>query len=219
MERDDSIDAFEYLEWIGLLRICTAFEAYCKVYTADLTNERILEFLLLDQEFPHAFGYGEPAFWQRAIRPTGIEKIIRQIHHKDCRRHQQDESEDFAGGKTGICREDIDNRGGDDCIAQDFPPQPVRGLRERPLSCHCADLALLYGKAGALSPFRLVFWAFLGGPWDDRPHRPEIRSPRPGTGLGRSSTDASAAGRSDRQIRSGSAFTWSFVRPLSTDCG
>ena len=44
----------EYLEWMGLLRSATAFEAYCKVYTADLTPERILEFLLLDEEFPHS---------------------------------------------------------------------------------------------------------------------------------------------------------------------
>jgi uncharacterized alpha-E superfamily protein len=44
----------EYLEWMGLLRSATAFEAYCKVYTADITPDRILEFLLLDQEFPHS---------------------------------------------------------------------------------------------------------------------------------------------------------------------
>src|SRR5450631_159237 len=44
----------EYLEWMGLLRSATAFEAYCKVYTADITPDRILEFLLLDEEFPHS---------------------------------------------------------------------------------------------------------------------------------------------------------------------
>ena len=44
----------EYLEWMGLLRCATAFEAYCKVYTADLTPDRILEFLLLNTEFPHS---------------------------------------------------------------------------------------------------------------------------------------------------------------------
>jgi uncharacterized alpha-E superfamily protein len=44
----------EYLEWMGLLRSATAFEAYCKVYTADVTPDRILEFLLLDEEFPHS---------------------------------------------------------------------------------------------------------------------------------------------------------------------
>ena len=44
----------EYLDWMGLLRSATAFEAYCKVYTADLTLEHIFEFLLLDEEFPHS---------------------------------------------------------------------------------------------------------------------------------------------------------------------
>ena len=44
----------EYLEWMGLLRSATAFEAYCKVYTADVTPDRVLEFLLLDEDFPHS---------------------------------------------------------------------------------------------------------------------------------------------------------------------
>jgi uncharacterized alpha-E superfamily protein len=47
----------EYLEWIGLLRSCTAFEAYCRVYTADMQPERIIEFLLLNEEFPHSVRY------------------------------------------------------------------------------------------------------------------------------------------------------------------
>jgi len=47
----------EYLDWMGLLRSATAFEAYCKVYTADLTPEWILEFLLLDNEFPHSLRF------------------------------------------------------------------------------------------------------------------------------------------------------------------
>ena len=53
----DGEDTYEYLEWIGLLRTCTAFEACCKVYTADFTYERIIEFLLLDPEFPHSIRY------------------------------------------------------------------------------------------------------------------------------------------------------------------
>lgn len=48
---------YPYLEQVGLLRCCTAFEAYCQVYTADLTPERILEFLLLNRDFPHAIRY------------------------------------------------------------------------------------------------------------------------------------------------------------------
>src|SRR5262249_14330380 len=47
----------DFLEWIDLLRSCTAFEAYCKVYTAELSHDRILEFLLLSPEFPHSVRY------------------------------------------------------------------------------------------------------------------------------------------------------------------
>jgi uncharacterized alpha-E superfamily protein len=47
----------QYLEQVGLLRCCTAFEAYCQVYTADVTPDRILEFLLLNRDFPHAIRY------------------------------------------------------------------------------------------------------------------------------------------------------------------
>jgi len=54
-EREDT--GYQYLEQVGLLRCCTAFEAYCQVYTADLTADRILEFLLLNRDFPHAIRY------------------------------------------------------------------------------------------------------------------------------------------------------------------
>ncbi len=55
--RDLFIDAGQYVEWVGLLRCCAAFESYCTVYTADLTPERILEFLLLNRRFPHSLWY------------------------------------------------------------------------------------------------------------------------------------------------------------------
>lgn len=44
----------DYLGWVGLLRSCTAFEAYCKVYTADIRADCIAEFLLLNERFPHS---------------------------------------------------------------------------------------------------------------------------------------------------------------------
>lgn len=47
-----------YLDWVGLLKSCTAFEAYCQVYTADLQAQLIAEFLLLNPEFPHTVQYG-----------------------------------------------------------------------------------------------------------------------------------------------------------------
>jgi len=54
-EREHS--GYQYLELVGLLRCCTAFEAYCQVYTADLSPDRILEFLVLNGDFPHAIRY------------------------------------------------------------------------------------------------------------------------------------------------------------------
>ena len=56
-EHEHLRDGNEFLEWMGLLRSATAFEAYCKVYTADLTPEWILEFLLLDADFPHSLRF------------------------------------------------------------------------------------------------------------------------------------------------------------------
>jgi len=48
---------YQYLELVGLLRCCTSFEAYCQVYTADLSSDRILEFLLFNRDFPHTIRY------------------------------------------------------------------------------------------------------------------------------------------------------------------
>ena len=46
-----------YFEWITLLKQCTAFEAYCKVYTADVQPAKIAEFLIFDAEFPHSIRF------------------------------------------------------------------------------------------------------------------------------------------------------------------
>src|SRR5579863_8043275 len=54
-EREHS--GYQYLEQVGILRCCTAFEAYCQVYTVDISADRILEFLLLNRDFPHAIRY------------------------------------------------------------------------------------------------------------------------------------------------------------------
>jgi uncharacterized alpha-E superfamily protein len=70
-EREHS--GYQYLEHVGLLRCCTAFEAFCQVYTADLTPDRILEFLLLNRDFPHAIHYSVVGVRQaiEAIQRTG----------------------------------------------------------------------------------------------------------------------------------------------------
>ncbi len=51
---DQAVESEEYLEWVGLLKSCAAFEAYCKKYTAELRPLRVAEFLLLNPEFPHS---------------------------------------------------------------------------------------------------------------------------------------------------------------------
>ena len=73
----------EYLEWMGLLRSATAFEAYCKVYTADLTPDQILEFLLLDAQFPHSLRFAVDSM-QRALEAIQSEsgKSRAEVLHK-----------------------------------------------------------------------------------------------------------------------------------------
>ena len=51
---DLAVESEEYIEWVGLLKSCSAFEAYCKAYTAELRPLRVAEFLLLNPEFPHS---------------------------------------------------------------------------------------------------------------------------------------------------------------------
>jgi uncharacterized alpha-E superfamily protein len=58
--------SLEYLDWVGLLKSCTAFEAYCKVYTAEIQPERIAEFMLLNAEFPRSVRFAADSV-QRAL--------------------------------------------------------------------------------------------------------------------------------------------------------
>ncbi|MFZ0804929.1 MAG: alpha-E domain-containing protein [Candidatus Sulfotelmatobacter sp.] len=51
---NQAVESEEYLEWVGLLKSCAAFESYCKTYTAELRPVRVAEFLLLNPTFPHS---------------------------------------------------------------------------------------------------------------------------------------------------------------------
>jgi uncharacterized alpha-E superfamily protein len=51
---EQAVESEEYLQWVGLLKSCAAFEAYCKTYTAELRPVRVTEFLLLNPEFPRS---------------------------------------------------------------------------------------------------------------------------------------------------------------------
>lgn len=59
-----------YFEWLTLLKQCTAFEAYCKVYTADVQPSKIAEFLIFDPEFPHSIRFAVDGI-QKELRYLG----------------------------------------------------------------------------------------------------------------------------------------------------
>lgn len=76
------------LDWVALLNSCLAFEAYCKVYTADLTPERVAEFLLLNAPFPYTVRHAADCMWQalegiadasRTRKSTRIDRMIGQL--------------------------------------------------------------------------------------------------------------------------------------------
>jgi uncharacterized alpha-E superfamily protein len=52
-----AVESAEYLDWVGLLRGCVAFEAYCKTHTAEIRPLRAAEFLLLNPDFPHSIRF------------------------------------------------------------------------------------------------------------------------------------------------------------------
>mgnify|MGYP006267083841 CR=1 FL=1 len=52
---DDGVTG--YVEWVGLLKSCCAFEAYCRHYTADVRPDRIAEFLVLNSDFPRSIHF------------------------------------------------------------------------------------------------------------------------------------------------------------------
>ena len=69
-QTEDESEPLDYLGWIGLLRSCASFEAYCKVYTAMLRPARIAEFLLLNAEAPRSIRFA-CAMMQGALQAIG----------------------------------------------------------------------------------------------------------------------------------------------------
>jgi uncharacterized alpha-E superfamily protein len=75
--RTGSVEAASYLDWVGLLKSCTAFEAYCKAYTAELAPERIAEFLLLNSEFPRSVRFAAETM-QNAFEAIAATAVTRK---------------------------------------------------------------------------------------------------------------------------------------------
>ena len=81
LEWDQHGAGYPYLEQVGLLRCCTAFEAYCQFYTADVSMDRVIEFLLLNSEFPHAIRYSVDSTMQaiEAIRQSSSRRASDEL--------------------------------------------------------------------------------------------------------------------------------------------
>jgi uncharacterized alpha-E superfamily protein len=67
---EDVVDQQTYLDWMGLLRGAAAYEAYSKVYTANVHPRTIVEFLLLNPSFPYSVHFGINAV-QRSLEAIG----------------------------------------------------------------------------------------------------------------------------------------------------
>lgn len=61
----------DFMEWVGLLKSCSAFEAYCRVYTADFSPAQIAEFLLLNNEFPQAVCFSVTSIHEELLKIAG----------------------------------------------------------------------------------------------------------------------------------------------------
>ena len=68
------------LDWVGVLASCSAFEAYCKVYTADLRPDRVAEFLLLNPDFPQTVRYSAEQM-QTALRAISRPSSDTNFYH------------------------------------------------------------------------------------------------------------------------------------------
>ncbi|RLT45600.1 MAG: alpha-E domain-containing protein [Chloroflexi bacterium] len=53
----DPLPTDEYLQWVGLLKSCSAFEAYCRAYTPTLHPAHIADFLLLNPGLPRSLRF------------------------------------------------------------------------------------------------------------------------------------------------------------------
>ena len=72
----------EHLEWVGLLKCCTAFEAFCKAYTADPWPERVADFLILHRDFPHSIRFSALKIGN-SLRTIGDESLARNRAETD----------------------------------------------------------------------------------------------------------------------------------------
>lgn len=79
-----------YLDWLGLLKCCTAFEAFRKKLGVELTPLKIVDFLILNERFPHSLHFSI-AQLRRSLNELGSEtenrqtrelhRVVGKMHH------------------------------------------------------------------------------------------------------------------------------------------
>ena len=109
-------------EWVGLLRSCSALEAYCRVYTADLRPDRIAEFLLLNPEFPRSLRFAA----------ASVETSLRRIAE-----HVPRQTGGRAARLAGRLHASLDY-GQVDEILSDNPHAYLEGIRRQVRQIHTA---------------------------------------------------------------------------------
>jgi uncharacterized alpha-E superfamily protein len=77
-----SLAGGENVLWPTLLKSCSGFEAYRKVHPARVDPKRVVEFLLLDQDFPRSVRYSttKAADYARRLGGDGADRS-RQVEH------------------------------------------------------------------------------------------------------------------------------------------
>jgi uncharacterized alpha-E superfamily protein len=71
-----------YLDWLGLLKCCTAFEAYRKKIGSELDPVRVGEFLILSETFPHSLRFAVTEL-RRSLQGLAEETENRKTHELD----------------------------------------------------------------------------------------------------------------------------------------
>ena len=79
-----------YLDWLGLLKCCTAFEAFRKKLGVELNPTKIVDFLLLNDSFPHSLHFSISQL-RRALSAMADEtenrktrdlmRVVGKMHH------------------------------------------------------------------------------------------------------------------------------------------
>jgi uncharacterized alpha-E superfamily protein len=108
----------DFVAWAGLLRMCSAFEPYCRMHTVELRPQWILQFLLLDAEFPHSVRFAARqveesvcalADWTGAPRTAAVQrlagKLAAQLSYATIDEVLSADLTDYFQGIVGCCAE------------------------------------------------------------------------------------------------------------------